>query len=70
MEDAIGKQFPDLFEEQTNLLNELVKTQFSPSILKPDEVPVYRIVQCWGICYHLSKGIPLWLQLWLQLCIL
>jgi hypothetical protein len=32
-------------------------------------VSLYRTVQHQRICYHLSKGIPLWLQLWLQLCI-
>ncbi|KAK2384514.1 lysine-specific demethylase JMJ18 [Trifolium repens] len=44
MEDAMRKHLPDLFEEQPNLLNELV-TQFSPSILKSEGVPVYRTVQ-------------------------
>ncbi|KAK2438438.1 Transcription factor jumonji (jmj) family protein / zinc finger (C5HC2 type) family protein [Trifolium repens] len=44
MEDSMRKHLPDLFEEQPNLLNELV-TQFSPSILKSEGVPVYRTVQ-------------------------
>ncbi|XP_073226285.1 lysine-specific demethylase JMJ18-like isoform X2 [Cicer arietinum] len=44
MEDAMRKHLPDLFEEQPNLLNELV-TQFSPSTLMSEGVPVYRTVQ-------------------------
>ncbi|KAK7318707.1 hypothetical protein RJT34_03413 [Clitoria ternatea] len=44
LEDAMRKYLPDLFEEQPNLLNELV-TQLSPSILKSKGVPVYRTVQ-------------------------
>ncbi|KAI5384630.1 lysine-specific demethylase JMJ18 [Lathyrus oleraceus] len=44
MEDAMRKHLPDLFEENPNLLNELV-TQFSPSILKSEGIPVYRAVQ-------------------------
>ncbi|TKY60185.1 Lysine-specific demethylase JMJ18 [Spatholobus suberectus] len=44
LEDAMRKHLPDLFEEQPNLLNELV-TQLSPSILKSEGVPVHRIVQ-------------------------
>ncbi|KAK7304064.1 hypothetical protein RJT34_15075 [Clitoria ternatea] len=44
LEDAMRKHLPDLFEEQPNLLNELV-TQLSPSILKSEGVPVYRTVQ-------------------------
>ncbi|PNY05355.1 putative lysine-specific demethylase JMJ14-like protein [Trifolium pratense] len=47
MEDAMRKHMPDLFEENPNLLNELV-TQFSPSILKSEGVPVYRTVQSSG----------------------
>lgn len=38
------KNLPDLFDEQPNLLHCLV-TQFSPSILKDEGVPVYRAVQ-------------------------
>ncbi|XP_061340841.1 lysine-specific demethylase JMJ14-like [Gastrolobium bilobum] len=44
LEDAMKKHLPDLFEEQPNLLNELV-TLLSPSILKSEGVPVYRTVQ-------------------------
>nr|KYP67607.1 Lysine-specific demethylase lid [Cajanus cajan] len=44
LEDAMRKYLPDLFEEQPNLLNELV-TQLSPSILKSEGVPVHRTVQ-------------------------
>ncbi|KAG7963953.1 hypothetical protein I3843_09G144500 [Carya illinoinensis] len=44
LEDAMRKHLPDLFEEQPNLLNELV-TQLSPSVLKSDSIPVYRAVQ-------------------------
>ncbi|CAJ1975665.1 unnamed protein product [Sphenostylis stenocarpa] len=44
LENAMRKHLPHLFEEQPNLLNELV-TQFSPSILKSEGVPVYRAVQ-------------------------
>ncbi|KAF7842268.1 lysine-specific demethylase JMJ18-like isoform X2 [Senna tora] len=44
LEDAMKKHLPDLFEEQPNLLNELV-TQLAPSILKSEGVPVYRTVQ-------------------------
>ncbi|MED6168298.1 hypothetical protein PIB30_010354 [Stylosanthes scabra] len=44
LEDAMRKHLPDLFEEQPNLLNELV-TLFSPSILKSEGVPIYRTVQ-------------------------
>ncbi|XLR59588.1 hypothetical protein S83_010260 [Arachis hypogaea] len=44
LEDAMRKHLPDLFEEQPNLLNELV-TLLSPSILKSEGVPVYRAVQ-------------------------
>ncbi|KAL2343139.1 hypothetical protein Fmac_004424 [Flemingia macrophylla] len=47
LEDAMKKYLPDLFEEQPNLLNELV-TQLSPSILKSMGVPVYRTVQHLG----------------------
>ncbi|XP_028797975.1 lysine-specific demethylase JMJ18-like [Neltuma alba] len=44
LEGAMRKHMPDLFEEQPNLLNELV-TQLSPSILKSDGVPIFRTVQ-------------------------
>ncbi|KAK7359064.1 hypothetical protein VNO77_01010 [Canavalia gladiata] len=44
LEDAMRKYLTDLFEEQPNLLNELV-TLLSPSILKYEGVPVYRTVQ-------------------------
>ncbi|RDY06595.1 putative lysine-specific demethylase JMJ14 [Mucuna pruriens] len=44
LENVMRRHLPDLFEEQPNLLNELV-TQFSPSILKSKGVPVYRTVQ-------------------------
>ncbi|KAJ7969241.1 lysine-specific demethylase JMJ18-like [Quillaja saponaria] len=44
LENAMKKHLPDLFEEQPNLLNELV-TQLSPSVLKSESVPVYRVVQ-------------------------
>lgn len=44
LEDAMRKHLPDLFEEQPDLLNELV-TQLSPSVLKSECVPVYRAVQ-------------------------
>ncbi|CAL9761445.1 unnamed protein product [Musa acuminata subsp. burmannicoides] len=44
LEDAMRKHLPDLFEEQPNLLHELV-TQLSPSVLKSEGIPVYRAVQ-------------------------
>uniref|UniRef100_A0A2P2IXC2 Uncharacterized protein MANES_03G066800 n=1 Tax=Rhizophora mucronata TaxID=61149 RepID=A0A2P2IXC2_RHIMU len=44
LEDAMRKHLPDLFEEQPDLLNELV-TQLSPSVLKAEAVPVYKVVQ-------------------------
>lgn len=44
LEDAMRKHLPDLFEEQPDLLHELV-TQLSPSVLKSEGVPVYRAVQ-------------------------
>ncbi|XP_075497635.1 lysine-specific demethylase JMJ18-like isoform X1 [Primulina tabacum] len=44
LEDAMRKHLKDLFEEQPNLLNELV-TQLSPSVLKSEGVPVYRALQ-------------------------
>lgn len=44
LEDAMRKHLPDLFEEQPDLLNALV-TQLSPSVLKSEGVPVYRVVQ-------------------------
>ncbi|XP_006353027.1 lysine-specific demethylase JMJ18 [Solanum tuberosum] len=47
LEDAMRKHLPDLFEEQPDLLHELV-TQLSPSVLKSEGVPVYRAVQSAG----------------------
>ncbi|KAJ6423173.1 hypothetical protein OIU84_024160 [Salix udensis] len=44
LEDAMRKHLPDLFEEQPDLLHALV-TQLSPSVLKAEGVPVYRVVQ-------------------------
>nr|XP_011460431.1 PREDICTED: probable lysine-specific demethylase JMJ14 isoform X1 [Fragaria vesca subsp. vesca]XP_011460432.1 PREDICTED: probable lysine-specific demethylase JMJ14 isoform X1 [Fragaria vesca subsp. vesca]XP_011460433.1 PREDICTED: probable lysine-specific demethylase JMJ14 isoform X1 [Fragaria vesca subsp. vesca] len=44
LEQAMRKHLPDLFEEQPDLLNELV-TQLSPSVLKSEGVPVHRVVQ-------------------------
>ncbi|KAG8385165.1 hypothetical protein BUALT_Bualt03G0013400 [Buddleja alternifolia] len=44
LEDAMRKHLPDLFEEIPGLLNELV-TQLSPSVVKSEGVPVYRVVQ-------------------------
>ncbi|XP_073012098.1 lysine-specific demethylase JMJ703 [Typha latifolia] len=44
LEAAMKKHLPDLFEEQPDLLHNLV-TQFSPSLLKREGVPVYRCVQ-------------------------
>ncbi|CAA7390481.1 unnamed protein product [Spirodela intermedia] len=44
LETAMKKHLPDLFEEQPDLLHNLV-TQFSPSILKAEGVPVFRCVQ-------------------------
>ncbi|XP_022142392.1 lysine-specific demethylase JMJ18-like isoform X2 [Momordica charantia] len=44
LEAAMKKHLPDLFEEQPDLLHELV-TQLSPSVLKSEGVPVYRVVQ-------------------------
>ncbi|KAG8657404.1 hypothetical protein MANES_03G066800v8 [Manihot esculenta] len=44
LEDAMRKHLPDLFAEQPDLLHELV-TQLSPSVLKAESVPVYRVVQ-------------------------
>uniref|UniRef100_A0A7N0UFV1 Uncharacterized protein n=1 Tax=Kalanchoe fedtschenkoi TaxID=63787 RepID=A0A7N0UFV1_KALFE len=44
LESAMKKHLPDLFEEQPDLLHELV-TQLSPSVLKAEGVPVYRVVQ-------------------------
>ncbi|EOA18917.1 hypothetical protein CARUB_v10007549mg, partial [Capsella rubella] len=43
-ENAMKKHLPDLFEEQPDLLHQLV-TQLSPRILKEEGVPVYRAVQ-------------------------
>ncbi|KAJ8545261.1 hypothetical protein K7X08_017844 [Anisodus acutangulus] len=44
LEDAMRKHLPDLFDEQPDLLHELV-TQLSPSLLKSEGVPVCRTVQ-------------------------
>ncbi|KAK1260605.1 putative lysine-specific demethylase JMJ14 [Acorus gramineus] len=44
LEEAMKKHLPDLFEEQPDLLHELV-TQLSPSVLKSEGLPVYRAVQ-------------------------
>ncbi|KAG0478826.1 hypothetical protein HPP92_013545 [Vanilla planifolia] len=44
LEATMRKHLPDLFEEQPDLLHELV-TQLSPSVLKSEDVPVYRVVQ-------------------------
>ncbi|KAK9223476.1 hypothetical protein WN944_011920 [Citrus x changshan-huyou] len=44
LEKAMRKHLPDLFEEQPDLLHELV-TQLSPSVLKAEGVPVYHVVQ-------------------------
>uniref|UniRef100_A0A0D9WEU3 JmjC domain-containing protein n=1 Tax=Leersia perrieri TaxID=77586 RepID=A0A0D9WEU3_9ORYZ len=44
LEEAMRKNLPRLFEEQPDLLHELV-TQLSPSVLKSEGVPVYRVVQ-------------------------
>ncbi|KAK0578518.1 hypothetical protein LWI29_011604 [Acer saccharum] len=44
LENTMRKHLPDLFEEQPDLLHELV-TQLSPSVLKTEGVPVYRAVQ-------------------------
>ncbi|KAL5232150.1 hypothetical protein ABZP36_030926 [Zizania latifolia] len=44
LESAMRKHLPDLFEEQPDLLHNLV-TQFSPSLLKSEGVQVYRCVQ-------------------------
>ncbi|XP_047341859.1 lysine-specific demethylase JMJ18-like [Impatiens glandulifera] len=47
LEKAMRKHLPDLFEEQPDLLHELV-TQLSPSVLKSEGVPVYRAIQYAG----------------------
>ncbi|XP_072955153.1 lysine-specific demethylase JMJ18-like [Typha angustifolia] len=44
LEDAMRKHLPKLFEEQPDLLHELV-TQLSPSVLTSEGVPVYRAIQ-------------------------
>lgn len=44
LEAAMKKHLPNLFEEQPDLLHNLV-TQFSPSILKSEGVPVFRCIQ-------------------------
>ncbi|XP_010449170.1 PREDICTED: probable lysine-specific demethylase JMJ14 isoform X1 [Camelina sativa] len=43
-ETVMKKHLPDLFEEQPDLLHQLV-TQLSPRILKEEGIPVYRAVQ-------------------------
>ncbi|XP_071715250.1 lysine-specific demethylase JMJ18-like isoform X2 [Rutidosis leptorrhynchoides] len=47
LEDAMRKHLPDLFDEQPDLLHQLV-TQLSPNVLKTEGVPVYRATQCSG----------------------
>ncbi|KXG21642.1 hypothetical protein SORBI_3009G090500, partial [Sorghum bicolor] len=44
LEESMRKNLPKLFEEQPDLLHELV-TQLSPSVLKSEGVSVYRAVQ-------------------------
>ncbi|KAK4491535.1 hypothetical protein RD792_002287, partial [Penstemon davidsonii] len=44
LEKAMRKHMPDLFEEQPDLLNQLV-TQLSPSVVKSEGVPLYRVAQ-------------------------
>ncbi|KAM2042839.1 hypothetical protein ACFXTH_036346 [Malus domestica] len=44
LERTMRAYLPDLFEEQPDLLNELV-TQLSPTVLKSEGVPVHRAVQ-------------------------
>ncbi|CAM6122699.1 unnamed protein product [Calypogeia fissa] len=44
MEAVMKKHLPELFDEQPDLLHKLV-TQLSPSILKEEGLPVYRLVQ-------------------------
>ncbi|XP_010519032.1 PREDICTED: lysine-specific demethylase JMJ18-like [Tarenaya hassleriana] len=44
LEKVMRKHLPELFKEQPDLLHGLV-TQFSPSLLKEEGVPVYRVVQ-------------------------
>uniref|UniRef100_A0A5B7AGW7 Putative lysine-specific demethylase JMJ18 isoform X1 n=1 Tax=Davidia involucrata TaxID=16924 RepID=A0A5B7AGW7_DAVIN len=44
LENAMRKHLPDLFDEQPDLLHELV-TQLSPSVLKSEGVPVSRVIQ-------------------------
>ncbi|CAM0957207.1 unnamed protein product [Alopecurus aequalis] len=44
LEEAMRRNLPRLFEEQPDLLHELV-TQLSPSVLKSEGMPVYRVVQ-------------------------
>ncbi|XP_020597390.1 lysine-specific demethylase JMJ18-like [Phalaenopsis equestris] len=44
LEEAMRKHLPELFEEQPDLLHELV-TQLSPSVLNSEGVPVYRAIQ-------------------------
>uniref|UniRef100_A0ACD5TPE0 Uncharacterized protein n=2 Tax=Avena sativa TaxID=4498 RepID=A0ACD5TPE0_AVESA len=44
LEEAMRRNLPRLFEEQPDLLHELV-TQLSPSVLKSEGIPVYRVVQ-------------------------
>nr|XP_051179738.1 lysine-specific demethylase JMJ18-like [Lolium perenne] len=47
LEEAMRRNLPRLFEEQPDLLHELV-TQLSPSVLKSEGIPVYRVVQNQG----------------------
>ncbi|CAN6351393.1 unnamed protein product [Urochloa humidicola] len=44
LEESMRKNLPKLFEEQPDLLHELV-TQLSPSVLKSEGISVYRAVQ-------------------------
>ncbi|XP_014756923.1 lysine-specific demethylase JMJ18 isoform X2 [Brachypodium distachyon] len=44
LEEAMKRNLPRLFEDQPDLLHELV-TQLSPSVLKSEGIPVYRVVQ-------------------------
>nr|XP_043622742.1 probable lysine-specific demethylase JMJ14 [Erigeron canadensis] len=47
LEDAMRKHLPDLFQEQPDLLHQLV-TQLSPNVLKSEGIPVYRATQLSG----------------------
>ncbi|CAK9210838.1 unnamed protein product [Sphagnum troendelagicum] len=44
LESAMKKHLPELFNEQPDLLHKLV-TQLSPTVLKAEGVPVYKLVQ-------------------------